>query len=338
MKLQFFQTLFCLALATLTFSNPIKTEVESIEEVSNNNSTNIITLSNPFTKRADIGTYISSIGNFFKTKDVKRNVFYDGIKNLDIYYKKKENTKKPVVIYIYGGTWYLGEKSLYSKLGDFLNNNGYVGVIPNYVQFPYGTLDEMIEDICNAIIWVYNNIGKYNGDNQNMILLGHSSGAHLSALTLIKSALRLKGYGSYSITKSLPLFQRVVLLNGPYDFDVFSEMSKSTGITSENSSFESFASAILGSKLSCPTDILKNYSNKSIQYLGANRFNIIHSTKDTVVPISSASGLLDQIQRTSNIPAYVYVVEGFPHCGITEGVMNGNEYAQYVLRTVLAAA
>jgi len=71
MKLQFFQTIFCLALATFVLSNPIKTEVESIEEVSPNNSTNIITISNPFTKRADIGTYISSIGNFFTTKDVK---------------------------------------------------------------------------------------------------------------------------------------------------------------------------------------------------------------------------------------------------------------------------
>ncbi|OUM56936.1 hypothetical protein PIROE2DRAFT_18242 [Piromyces sp. E2] len=194
----------------------------------------------------------------------------------------------------------------------------------------------MVYDISNAINWVYHNIHKYNGDNQHMILLGHSSGAHLSALTLIKHSLGLKGYGTYSISKPLPTFKRAVLLNGPFDFDVFSDISKNTGKVPESSSFEAFASAILGSKLSCPTDILKSYGDKSISFLGAERFNIIHSTYDSVVPLASSSGLHDQIQRTTNTPSFVYVVEGFQHCGITEGVMNGNEYAQAVLRRVLS--
>jgi len=42
----------------------------------------------------------------------RRNVKYNGSKALDIYYLNENNnsnvSKRPVVIYIYGGIWFLG--------------------------------------------------------------------------------------------------------------------------------------------------------------------------------------------------------------------------------------
>eukprot|EP00833_Pecoramyces_ruminatium_P013295 jgi/Orpsp1_1/1187327/evm.model.d7180000056875.1 len=327
MKLQsLFQIAFCLLLASLVFSIPIDTEGKEIEESENN-----------LVKRIDYGTYIKSFGNYVMSRDVKRNVHYDGAKVLDIYYDKKNSAKKPVVIYIYGGSWYMGEKSIYSKLGDFLRDSGYVAVIPNYVQFPFGLVDEMSHDIVSAINWIHANIGKYNGDKNNMIILGHSSGAHLTALTLFKSSLGIKGGSYFSNLKPIPRLAKAVLLNGPYDFDIFSEIAKKTGGTPENTKFEKYASSVLGSPKSCPTDILKSYGNKSISYLGANKFNIVHSYDDLTVPFRSSTGLLDQIRRTSNTPAAIYESKGFKHCDITEGVMQNKENAKNFLKYVLSA-
>lgn len=235
----------------------------------------------------------------------------------------------------------MGEKALYSKLGDFLRDSGFVGVIPNYVQFPLGTVDEMIYDIISSINWVYKNIGKYGGDSQNIILLGHSSGAHLAALTLIKSTLRIKNgsiFSNNSFPKLLPIIKRVVLLNGVYDFDLFSEIYKKKGTKPENGQFERFATYILGSEnpiTSCPTDILKTYPDKSIQSLGAERFIVVHSDQDTTVPLDSSNGLYQEIKRTSNVPVVPYMVKGYYHCGITEGIMNKDPKAQSIVVDLL---
>ncbi|ORX79501.1 alpha/beta-hydrolase [Anaeromyces robustus] len=332
MKLQqYFKGLLLLFLCfALVFSNPTILDKNENEVYVN------ITLAKPLEKRADIGIYTSSVGNYLISKYVTRNIYYDGLKNLDIYNDKSNNKKnKPVIIYICGGTWVFGEKSFYSLLGDYLSKIGYVTVIPNYAQFPFGNVNDMIHDISSAINWTYNNIEKYNGDNRNMILLGHSSGAHLSALTLIRNSLDISGDKEFSGIRELPQFQKTILLGGPYDFDLFSDIAKKTGEVPENSNFEIFAQTILGSKYSCPTDILKSFGDKSIQNLSTNSFILVHSTLDNVVPLSSASGLADQIRRTSNIPVNIYYADGFQHCGITEGVMSGDINARNTLKSII---
>ena len=218
-----------------------------------------------------------------------------------------------------------GEKSLYTKLGDFINENGYITVIPNYAQFPYGTVDDMLSDISDAINWVYNNIHEYGGDNQNIILIGHSSGAHLTALGLIKSSLGLLSDN----TKKFPPIKKAILLAGPYDFDIYTQKE-------DNSYFEAFAQFLLGSKQSCPTDILEEYPDKSISNLGADHIIIVQINNDEFVPAASSPGLLEQIKRTSDASVELYLVDGFNHCGITEGTMEGNEKAQKVLLSLLS--
>eukprot|EP00833_Pecoramyces_ruminatium_P002307 jgi/Orpsp1_1/1176339/evm.model.c7180000057245.2 len=332
MRLNIYKIVLYLIFISITFCIPIETEIKELDISTNNISINKINKS--LTKRIDYGIYFQSFGNFFLSKNIKHNVFYKTLRNLDIYYDKKDITKKPVVIYIYGGTWYMGEKSIYSKLGDFLRENGYVAVIPNYIQFPYGKVNNMIKDIRDAIIWVYNNIERYHGDVNNITILGHSSGAHLSMLTLLKASHKVKIHGNaIKYIDPLPMFQRMVLLNGPYDFDVFTDLSKKTGITEENSNFEKFVSSILGSE--CPTDILKKYKNKSIKSLSTKRIEIVHTSNDNIVPLSSATGLFLQIKRTTNVPVDLYMAEGFYHCGITEGVMNGVKKAQDFLLKIL---
>ncbi|KAI8836831.1 Alpha/Beta hydrolase protein [Chytridium lagenaria] len=86
---------------------------------------------------------------------------------------------RPVIIFIYGGAWSSGNKSMYIPLAETLQEAGYVVVVPNYSTFPKGKIGDMVYDIAHAIHWTY------GGDSSQIHLMGHSAGAHLCALTVI---------------------------------------------------------------------------------------------------------------------------------------------------------
>jgi len=261
-------------------------------------------------------------------KDIKKNLHYTGLKKLDIYYDKQDlDNRKPVVLYVCGSLTYSCDKNSYTQLGNFLSDNGYVGIIPNYVQFPFGTINDMMDDLSEALFWIYKHVDKYGGDRDNVILVGHSSGAHISALMLIESSLGIvdqSGYGA----PALPPLKKAILLNGIYDFDIYSSTARKTGRIPEKSKTEALAKIILSSDKSSPTDLLKPYSDKSINYLTAGSFALVHSNRDNSVPVESANGLMYQIRRSSRVPADVYIAPGFTHTGFVNGVMEGDSKAQ----------
>ena len=111
--------------------------------------------------------------------------------SLDIY-PIKIGKNQPVIIWVHGGGWMLGDKNnqidnkikLFQKLGYILVSVNYrlspnpMKISdPNRIKYP-----EHLKDIANAVNWIYKNIQKYNGDNKKMVIMGHSAGAQLVAL------------------------------------------------------------------------------------------------------------------------------------------------------------
>lgn len=111
--------------------------------------------------------------------------------SLDIYHFGQPAVKKPVVIYVHGGGFAVGDKannltnkqSLFSSLDYILVSVNYrlspetYSTDPNRVMYPTHH-----NDVAEAIKWVYDNIGSYGGNNQKIALLGHSAGAQITAL------------------------------------------------------------------------------------------------------------------------------------------------------------
>ncbi len=111
--------------------------------------------------------------------------------SLDVYHFEATNSLKPVVIYVHGGGFALGDKAknmvnkqnLFSSLGYLLVSVNYrlspivYSTDPNRVMYPTHN-----NDVADAVKWVFDNIGNYGGNNQKIALLGHSAGAHLVAL------------------------------------------------------------------------------------------------------------------------------------------------------------
>ncbi|KAJ3083382.1 hypothetical protein HK102_001103 [Quaeritorhiza haematococci] len=99
------------------------------------------------------------------------------------------STLRPVIVFIYGGSWSSGDKSIYAPMATTFQSAGYVVVVVNYTLYPHGKVADMIQDVHKATRWTHENIRSYGGDPSNIYLMGHSAGAHLCALTVIHDAV-----------------------------------------------------------------------------------------------------------------------------------------------------
>ncbi len=119
---------------------------------------------------------------------------------------------KPVVFFIYGGSWANGAKETYSFVGDALAARGFVTVIADYRLVPEVRFPVFIEDGALALRYVRDNITRFGGAPRNLHLMGHSAGAYNAMmLTLDGRYLAAAGMRSSDIRSTIGL-------SGPYDF------------------------------------------------------------------------------------------------------------------------
>src|SRR5687767_7310354 len=78
------------------------------------------------------------------------------LQKLDIF--PAENPYGPVIIFIHGGYWYSLDKSDYSYVAGPLVAAGATAVLINYDLCPTVTLDEVVRQCAQAVIWVYRNL------------------------------------------------------------------------------------------------------------------------------------------------------------------------------------
>jgi acetyl esterase/lipase len=132
---------------------------------------------------------------------------------MDIYVPKSGgDTPKPVVFFIYGGSWANGAKEAYSFVGDALSARGFVTVIADYRLVPEIRFPVFIEDGALALRFVRDHIAGFGGAPRELHLMGHSAGAYNAMmLTLDKRYLTTVGLRSSDIRST-------VGLSGPYDF------------------------------------------------------------------------------------------------------------------------
>lgn len=102
---------------------------------------------------------------------------------LDVYARKgtaKEG--RPVMFWIHGGGWRVGDKSDVALKPQALTERGFVFVSTNYRLLPTVTMDVLVRDIAKSLKWVHENIEQYGGDPNRIYVGGHSAGAQLAAL------------------------------------------------------------------------------------------------------------------------------------------------------------
>jgi acetyl esterase/lipase len=137
----------------------------------------------------------------------------DDRQRLDIYVPTgKAENPYPVLVFFHGGAWRDGERDGYGFLGRAFAARGIVTVVADYRKAPKVRFPAFVEDTASAIAWVHANIGKHQGDPQQLFIMGHSAGAHIAMMT----ALDKQWLAAKSLDPSL--IKGVIGLAGPYDF------------------------------------------------------------------------------------------------------------------------
>lgn len=96
------------------------------------------------------------------------------------------NHLSPVVLFTHGGAWGSGNKFMYSLFGRTIDQScGAVCVVHGYRVWPHADAINQSDDLKRTIAWTKSNIARFGGDPSRIILMGHSSGAHISSLTLV---------------------------------------------------------------------------------------------------------------------------------------------------------
>ena len=129
---------------------------------------------------------------------------------LDIY-RPMDAAGLPVVVFIYGGSWNSGSKSMYPFVAATIARRGVIVVVPDYRLYPQVTYPGFLRDCAEAVAWTQSHSSDIGGSN-TLFLMGHSAGAYNAAmLGLDPSWLYAAGGDPAKVTG-------VIGLAGPYDF------------------------------------------------------------------------------------------------------------------------
>jgi acetyl esterase/lipase len=90
---------------------------------------------------------------------------------------------KRLVVFIYGGDWSSGSKDGYYFVADALTAAGYTVAIPDYAKYPQAVFPDFVGDIGLAVSWLAGAGGQFEHADE-IILMGHSAGAHTAALLI----------------------------------------------------------------------------------------------------------------------------------------------------------
>lgn len=133
------------------------------------------------------------------------------LNKLDVYLPAE--AIRGAVIFFYGGCW--GACKTYTRehyrfVAQALTSTGYAVVIPDYRRYPQVGFTGMMEDSAAAVAWVSDNIARFGGRPDRLILMGHSAGGHLAAMLTVNER-----YLGTALHRNIRGF---IGLAAPYDF------------------------------------------------------------------------------------------------------------------------
>ena len=127
---------------------------------------------------------INTPSYFSAELELESNLSYgeEAHQKLDLYLPPQGvGTRDQLILFIYGGDWTSGSKENYYFVADALTSAGYVVAIPDYIKYPEGTFPAFVEDVAQSVHWLSRHIEQF-ADVDELILMGHSAGAHTGAL------------------------------------------------------------------------------------------------------------------------------------------------------------
>lgn len=133
-------------------------------------------------------------------------------RSLDVYRPSAPGNARPLIVFIYGGSWRTGSKSMYPFVARPLAQRGAIVVVPDYRVYPDVAFPAFLEDNASAVAWAFAHAKELGADPAKIVLLGHSAGAfNVAMLALDPSSLKAAGVDRDRLAGTIGLA-------GPYHF------------------------------------------------------------------------------------------------------------------------
>lgn len=128
----------------------------------------------------------SPLANLLVDRDVRYGDAPDNV--LDLWRRPglPADGRRPVMVYVHGGSWTGGTKRAQSSyLTAYLAARGWLCVSIDYRLGPRNRWPAQIVDVKLALAWLRANIDRYGGDPSFIAISGGSAGGHLAALAAV---------------------------------------------------------------------------------------------------------------------------------------------------------
>jgi len=132
----------------------------------------------------------------------------DALQKLDFYRAKTDAKKAPLLVFVHGGGWKRGDKRNATGTDKVTHYTGlgYHLATINYRLVPAATVEQQGADVAAAVAYLLKNAEKLGIDRSRVVLMGHSAGAHLSALVgTDPQYLRGAGLGLDALSGVVPI-------------------------------------------------------------------------------------------------------------------------------------
>jgi acetyl esterase/lipase len=223
----------------------------------------------------------------------------DGIRRhrLDVYQSKLAPTAPaPVMIYVHGGAWVIGEKREQGKPMMYeLVARGWVCVAINYRLSPKATWPDHIVDVKKAVAWVREHIAEYGGDPSFIAISGGSAGGHLCALAALTAGDPTFQPGFEEADTSV---DACVPFYGVMDMTGAEEGSGRYG----KGLLEMLEKQVMKTTITEHPEVFTNASPTARVGADAPPFFVLQGSNDTLVPVDVARTFVAELRAVSAAP------------------------------------
>ena len=231
---------------------------------------------------------------------------------LDLYRPDIAAAQPPVVLFLHGGGWGLGDRKHAGPAfpgGSFferLTAAGFAVASADYRLTGEAVFPAQLHDVKAAVRWLRRHASEYGFDGEKIVVWGESAGGHLAALAGLTGdsgdpALEgsvaepppgpVPGPGEHAMEPVSTAVAAVVDWYGVTDLAALAPVVSAGPGPREHDSPASPEGALIGGRVSASLDRARAASPVTYAHAGAPPFLIMHGTADTGVPLSQGQAL-----------------------------------------------
>jgi acetyl esterase/lipase len=220
--------------------------------------------------------------------------------HLDLFPALDQTRPAPVVIWIHGGAWTVGDKTDCVGPALWLTTHGYTVASIQYRMSGQAAWPAFIYDCKAAVRFLRANAKQYNIDPKRVCAMGHSAGAHLAALLGTSGGVK-ELEGDLGNADQSSRVNAVIDIAGPIDMIAWNKTGCGTAADNPNCDM----ARLLGGAISQKMDVAVAAS--PVTYIDKTDppFLVIQGVDDGAVPVSQGDLFVEKLKAAGVTVEYL---------------------------------